>query len=466
MAPTLYKHKFIYVTREIPLKVYKTLKTVNKQTGLTIEEELLDYCRSPRSIIDLQRFLDIKSKKSIQARFTKPLMQQGKLKFIYPESPKSVWQRYLNTEVDITPEMQETMVQLAKTEKHLELERKTLKFCKNPRSLGEIKDHIGLAGYGIVRKRAVQPLIDQGKLKMLYPHDPFYVKQKYVIAEATIDFPALTEENIILFCSIPRTKEEIKKHFAIGQDLLYKFLNPIIEQGKLTYTKSVRIGKNIIHGKLVKNENPQKVIIKKRKITDEDIIEFCKIPRHHRELWEEFEISTRTCQKIVDRLIEDGRLVYTEEAKSYKRKVLKNDPVLVKMLNDTKLKDEDLIAYCRKPRLIQEIINNFGITNYECKKRLDRLFAAGELVYTEKARSWYRKIKAKGLTDDTVIKENVTDEDIISFCNVPRYAYEIKKEFHLSNTLFEKIVKKLINDERLINTEKGKGYYRKFLKNG
>ena len=433
---------------------------------MTIEEELLDYCRSPRSIIDLQRFLDIKSKKSIQARFTKPLMQQGKLKFIYPESPKIVWQRYLSAEVDITPEMQETMVQLAKTEKHLELERKTLKFCKIPRSLGEIKDHIGLAGYGIVRKRAVQPLIDQGKLKMLYPHDPFYVKQKYVIAEATIDFPELTEENIILFCSTPRTKEEIKKHFAIGQDLLYKFLNPIIEQGKLTYTKSVRIGKNIIHGKLVKNENPQKVIIKKRKITDEDIIEFCKIPRHHRELWEEFEISTRTCQKIVDRLIEDGRLVYTEDIKSYKRKVLKNDPVLMKMLNDTKLKDEDLITYCRKPRLIQEIVNNFGITNYECKKRLDRLFAAGELVYTEKARSWYRKIKAKGLTDDTVIKENVTDEDIISFCNVPRYAYEIKKEFHLSNTLFEKIVKKLINDERLINTEKGKGYYRKFLKNG
>ena len=277
---------------------------------MTIEEELLDYCRSPRSIIDLQGFLDIKSKKSIQARFTKPLMQQGKLKFIYPESPKIVWQRYLSAEVDITPEMQETMVQLAKTEKHLELERKTLKFCKIPRSLGEIKDHIGLAGYGIVRKRAVQPLIDQGKLKMLYPHDPFYVKQKYVIAEATIDFPELTEENIILFCSTPRTKEEIKKHFAIGQDLLYKFLNPIIEQGKLTYTKSVRIGKNIIHGKLVKNENPQKVIIKKRKITDEDIIEFCKIPRHHRELWEEFEISTRTCQKIVDRLIEDGRLVY------------------------------------------------------------------------------------------------------------------------------------------------------------
>lgn len=466
MAPTLYKHKFIYITRDIQLDVFKTLKTVNKKTGRTIEEELLDYCRFPRSIIDLKAFLGIKDKKSIQARFTKPLMQQGKLKFIYPESPTSVWQRYLNTEVDITPKMQETMIQLAKTERHLELERMTLKFCKVPRSLGEIKDHVGLAGYDIVRKRAVQPLIDQGKIKLLYPHDPFYVKQKYVIAEAPVDFPALTEENIILFCSTPRTKEEIKEHFAIGQDLLYKFLNPIIEEGKLTYTKSTRIGKNIIHRKLVKNENPQKVIIKKRKITDEDIIEFCKIPRHHRELWEEFEISTRTCQKIVDRLIEDGRLVYTEDTKSYKRKVLKNDPVLVKMLNDTKLKDEDLIAYCRKPRLIQEIINNFGITNYECKKHLDRLFATGELVYTEKARSWYRKIKAKGLTNDAVTKENVTDEDIISFCNVPRYVYEIKKEFHLNDTSFKKIVETMIDDGRLINTEKGKGYYRKLLKNG
>ena len=184
MAPTPYKHDYTYITRDIQLDIFKTLKTVNKKTGRTVEEELLDYCRSPRSIIDLKAFLGIKDKKSIQARFTKPLMQQGKLKFIYPETPRSNLQRYLNTEVEITPELEETMVQLAKTERHLELERKTLKFCKVPRSLGEIKDHVGLAGYDIVRKRAVQPLIDQGKIKLLYPHDPLYKMQKYVVAES------------------------------------------------------------------------------------------------------------------------------------------------------------------------------------------------------------------------------------------------------------------------------------------
>lgn len=462
----MYTSQTIFVTRDIPLNIYKTLKTVDKKSGKTIEEELLEYCKAPRSIVDLKNFLGINDNKKIQARFTKPLLLQGKLKFIYPESPKIVWQRYLNAEVDITPEMQETMVQLAKSEKHLEMERMTLEYCRVPRSLGEIKDHIGLTGYDIVRKRAVQPLIDQGKIKMLYPHDPYYVKQKYVVAEAAVDFPALTEENILLFCSTPRTKEEIKEHFAIGQDLLYKFLNPIIEQGKLTYTKSIRIGNNIIHKKLVKNEHPQKIIIKKPKYTDEDIIEFCKTPRHHRELGEEFEICTRTCQKIVDRLIADGKLVYTEDTKSYKRKILKNDPVLVKMLNDTKLKNEDLIAYCREPRLIQEIVINFGITNYECKKHLDRLLATGELVYTEKARSWYRKIQAKTFANENAVKKEVTDEDIISFCCVPRYVYEIKKEFHMDNALFKKLVENLIAEGRLKNIEKGKGYYRKLLKNG
>ena len=462
----MYTSQTIFVTRDIPLNIYKTLKTVDKKSGKTIEEELLEYCKAPRSIVDLKNFLGINDNKKIQARFTKPLMLQGKLKFIYPESPRSVWQRYLNAEVDITPEMQETMVQLAKSERHLEMERMTLEYCRVPRSLGEIKDHIGLSGYDIVRKRAVQPLIDQGKIKMLYPHDPFYKMQKYVVSEADVGFPALTEENVISFCVTPRTKEEIKTHFAIGQDLLYKFLNPIIEQGKLTYTKSVRDGNNIISSKLIKNENPQEVNIKRSMPTDEEIVEYCKTPRHNHELCKEFEICNHTCKKIVDRLIQNGRLVYTEETKSCHRKLLKNDPFLVKKLNEEKLRDEDIVAYCKTPRLIQEVENHFGITLYKCKKHLDKLLSEGELVYTEKTRSWYRKIQAKAFANETAVKKEVTDEDIISFCSIPRYVYEIKKEFHMDNALFKKLVENLIAEGRLINIEKGKGYYRKLIKNG
>ena len=461
------KQDLIYVTREIPLEMFKTLKSVNKKTGLTLEQELLDFCKSPRSITELKALLGLSTKKKVQERFTKPLLRQGKLKFVYPESPTSILQRYLNASVEITSDMQETLLQLSKTEKHLELEQKTLNFCKVPRTVGEIKDYIGLASYDIVRKRAIQPLIDQGKIKLLYPHNPLYKKQKFVISESVVGFPPFTEKEIIAFCETPRSKEEIKNHFGIKQDLLYKVLNPIIGVGKLSYTKCVKIGKSIIHPKLVKNDNPQAVTIVRPKPTDEEIIEFCKTPRHSFELSQEFVFSSHTCKKIVDRLIRVGKLIYTEDTKSYRRQLLKNDPLLVEKLNDGKLKDEEVIAYCKVPRLIQEIQTNFGITNYQCKKCLDKLIAEGKLVFTEQARSWYRKIKAKDISKDTVTEEKiVTDDAIIAFCNVPRYAYEIKKEFHLDNLFFNKIIEKLMVDGRLRNTEKDKGYYRKFLKNG
>lgn len=253
LVSTPYTQNYIYVSRDIPLNMYKSLKTVNKKTGLTIENELLDYCAIPRSISELKDFLGLKDKKMVQGRFTKPLLKEGKLKFVYPESPKSNLQRYLRADIEITPEMQELIDQLSKTERHLELEKMTLEFCKVPRSLGEIKEHIGLAGYDIVRKRAVQPLIDQGKIKLIYPHNPLYKMQKYVVSESNVDYPAFTEEEILTYCETPRSKKEIEDYFAVGQELLYKVLNPIIAEGKLVYTKSTRIGNHIIHRKLVKN---------------------------------------------------------------------------------------------------------------------------------------------------------------------------------------------------------------------
>lgn len=277
----------------------------------------------PRSIVDLKDFLRLRNKQMVQSRFTNPLLKQGKLKFVYPESPTSNLQRYLSTEVEITPEMQKTIDQLSKTKKHLKLEKMTLEFCKIPRTLGEIKEHIGLAGYDIVRKRAVQPLIDQGKIKLMYPHDPLYRMQKYVVADSELGFEPFTEESILAFCETPRSKIEIENHFAVGQDLLYKVLTPIIEQGKLVYTKSTRVNNVIQHSKLVKCSQPQ-VSVKKPSITDEDIVEFCSVPRFFFEIMNELEINDYTCRKFVKRLMSDGKLVYTTEKIHSHRKIIKN----------------------------------------------------------------------------------------------------------------------------------------------
>lgn len=286
---------------------------------------MLEFCRTPKSIVEIKDFLGLKDKKAVQSRFTLPLMKQGKLIFIYPETPKSNFQRYLNSEVEITPAMRETFIQLSKTEKHLELEKMTLEFCKVPRSLGEIKDYVGLAGYDIVRKRAVQPLIDQGKIKLLYPHDPLYKMQKYVVTESCAGYLPFTEETILTYCETPRTKEEIKNYFAIGQDLLYKVLNPIIAQGKLTYTKSTRVGDKIIHKKLVKSEFPQAKSIEKKVLpTDEEIIVFCKTPRCYYEIRKAFSINDYTCRKIINRLLESQKLTLTKERINSHRKLINN----------------------------------------------------------------------------------------------------------------------------------------------
>ena len=251
--PTLYTTKYLYVTRDIPLKRRIALNTVNKETGRTVEEDLLEYCELPRSIVDLKKFLDINNKNDIQARFTKPLLRRGKLKFVYPETPKSNLQRYLKADIEISPEMEGTIHQLSKTERHLELERRTLEFCQVPRTLGEIRSYLGLAGYDTTRRRAVQPLIDQGKIKLMYPHDPFYKMQKYVVSDSELGYAPFTANEIMAYCTTPRSKEEIGNHFAVGQELLYKVLNPLIKQGKLIYTKSTRVGNKIIHRKLITN---------------------------------------------------------------------------------------------------------------------------------------------------------------------------------------------------------------------
>lgn len=290
---------------------------------MTVEQELLEFCREPRNVTELKEFLGVRNKQMVQARFTNPLLKQGKLKFVYPESPTSNLQRYLNTEVEITPEMQETIHRLSKTKKHLKLEKMTLEFCKVPRTLGEIKEHIGLAGYDIVRKRAVQPLIDQGKIKLMYPHNPLYKMQKYVVANSELGFEAFTEESILAYCETPRSKNDIQKHFAVGQELLYKVLNPIIEQGKLIYTKSSRVNSTITHSKLVKCSCP-KAVVKKADITDEDVIEFCSVPRFFFEIMKELEINDYTCRKFVTRLMHDGKLTYTTERTHSHRKIVKN----------------------------------------------------------------------------------------------------------------------------------------------
>jgi Fic family protein len=55
-----------------------------------------------------------------------------------------------------------------------------LDFCAEPRSRGEIQQHIGLSNRGYFRTSILKPLLESGKLKMTIPDKPNSRNQKYV----------------------------------------------------------------------------------------------------------------------------------------------------------------------------------------------------------------------------------------------------------------------------------------------
>lgn len=52
-------------------------------------------------------------------------------------------------------------------------------FCKTPRTRQEISDYLGLKTTQYVSKNYIQPLVNQGKLKLLDPDKPKSKNQKY-----------------------------------------------------------------------------------------------------------------------------------------------------------------------------------------------------------------------------------------------------------------------------------------------
>lgn len=205
------------------------------------------------------------------------------------------------------------------------MEQMALEFCKVPRTLGEIKNHVGLVGYDIVRKRVVQPLIDDGKIKLIYPHNPLYRNQRYVVVESSEGYDCFDENGVITYCQTPRSMEEIREHFCIGQDLLYKVVRPLIKQRKLVHTKSTRVGNRIIKPKLIKNYSPQTPIIEKTKPTENDIIRFCETPRFVYEIMKEFGINDYTARQMVNKLMDENKIVHSgERGNKRHRKLIKN----------------------------------------------------------------------------------------------------------------------------------------------
>lgn len=58
-------------------------------------KEILEYCREPRSKVEIVEYFGYKSTKSFTKLYLKPLLDQGQLEMTIPEKPNSKNQRYI-----------------------------------------------------------------------------------------------------------------------------------------------------------------------------------------------------------------------------------------------------------------------------------------------------------------------------------------------------------------------------------
>jgi hypothetical protein len=111
-------------------------------------------------------------------------------------------------------------------------EDELLKFCGTPRTRMEIAGLLGIRAakhYARINVNYLNPLIERGKLKPLFPEDYPMERQQWTSDLGTKNI----QEQIIDYCSEPRTKLQIKERFVLTRKTFSIIADGLIESGKL-----------------------------------------------------------------------------------------------------------------------------------------------------------------------------------------------------------------------------------------
>lgn len=218
------------IVRYIPLNNKKTLINIEKDERLDMEQAVLEFCKQPRSLDEIKDYTKLETTRdAVRRHFINPLLRDGRLK--YTHNYKCHYnQRYINSQVNVTPEMliniHETADKL--TPKRMEM---ILELCKEPKGIKEIEKHIETTN----ARQYVAELMKQGKLKFTIPSSPYSNKQKYINSE--VEYKTYEESDIIEFCKEPRTKSEIAKQFNMTECIRKRMVNRLLDKGLIDYTE-------------------------------------------------------------------------------------------------------------------------------------------------------------------------------------------------------------------------------------
>jgi len=346
-----YTPNYVKVTRRIVIPSYDNtgLGKIDLDTGLTKADEILEFCKQPRTSKEIYDFIGMTSYHATRF-YIKPLIECGKLKPLYPESRNKCI--YVNAESEIPTATDDEIIA----------------FCLVPRTKGEIKKHFDMSNYQAWRQ--VGRLVDEGKLLgMANTNSNKNHWQKYVSHESNVQ---TREQAILEFCQEPRTRQDIADHFKIHLKYVPLFLKPILQTDKLKLTKQDR--PTSIDQKYVCAEIDVTIL------SDDAITEFCTRPRTRTEIAEKFGIVKRhTTQNYINALVRQNKIKPTNllSVECWGQKFVKFD-VEVKILSE-----QTLLEFCQTPRTVNEITAHFEIaTKNNTRTYIRPLVKGGKLLHT------------------------------------------------------------------------------------
>ena len=323
---------------------------INEDNGRTREEEILEFCRAPRSSREICNFLGKSTIPYLNRTYLQPLVESGKLLLTVPNYASNM-QRYVNAEnAGLIP-----------------TDGAILDCCKVPRTKTEIEQHFGLSHF--MAAKHYNPLIESGKLIGNMPGSPKSRWQKFVAADAGM--PITTDDILIEFCTVPRSRPEIAER--LGMDLKYmrRYIEPLVADGRLKMTKPEM--PSSIDQRFFSGDAPVVVL------TEEAVLTFCGVPRGRNEVGERFGLKRHNVQKYLNDLVVGEKLKITIplSPQCWHQKFVRSN-VDVRVLSE-----EALLEFCRASRTKAEITEYFGVS---CKatlgKYLEPLMRTGKLRHT------------------------------------------------------------------------------------
>ena len=198
-----------------------------------------------------------------------------------------------------------------------ELQNKIVEFCKEPRSIEEIKEYTKLENsIDTIRGYTLKPLIQSGRLKYTHEYRCHY-NQRYIDARVEVTqqmlddikekADTLTKERvakILNFCHTPKGIREIEEFIKSKNAINY--VRQLVKEGKL---------------KLIYPDIPsyckQKYFNAEyncEQFTDESVVDYCNEPRTKHEIETYFNITSSMRKGVVERLIKSGKICYTEDS--------------------------------------------------------------------------------------------------------------------------------------------------------